>query len=427
RPNSGELHNNLGIALQDLHRYEEARVHYLAALAIDPANIFARTNLGNVLLELHRLDGAERHFREALRIDPQNARAHQGLAVLLLTRGKAGEAASHGRAGFRSGVETRPYRGSGHPVNALVLYSALGGNLKTEDWLDSQTFASTTLVMEFVDPGEPLPDHDVLINGIGDVERGPAALAAAAALEARLSAAIVNRPAAVAATGRVENARRLAELPGVRPILTLAFPRAELAGEEGPARLQAAGFGWPLLVRSPGYHTGEHFHKVDHPAQLASAVASLPGDEVVSIEFVDVAAADGFARKYRVMTVDGRLYPLHLAVSPLWKVHYVTAGMAKRPEHRAEDEAFLADMPPALGDVAMRTLEQIGRMLELDYAGVDFSLDASGRLVVFEANATMVAPPPDADELWDYRRPAVAAVHAAVRAMLLQRAGSSAV
>jgi hypothetical protein len=39
-------------------------------------------------------------------------------------------------------------------------------------------------------------------------------------------------------------------------------------------------------------------------------------------------------------------------------------------------------------------------------------------LLLFEANATMVVNPPDPDECWAYRRPAVEGIFATVRRML---------
>ena len=71
-----------------------------------------------------------------------------------------------------------------------------------------------------------------------------------------------------------------------------------------------------MLVRAPGYHTGEHFTRVDEPALLREAVAALPGRDVLAIEFADTRRPDGAWTKYRVMVVDGTPYPLHLAYPP---------------------------------------------------------------------------------------------------------------
>jgi hypothetical protein len=120
-----------------------------------------------------------------------------------------------------------------------------------------------------------------------------------------------------------------------------------------------------------------------------------------------------------VLIVDGQFYPLHLAVARHWKVHFMTADMADYVEHRQEDERFLEDMPGVLGPEVMAALERVRATLGLDYGGIDFGVDAEDQLVVWEANATMVAPAPAEDPRWDYRRPAIERAHAAVRDMLL--------
>src|SRR5208282_1219730 len=115
--------------------------------------------------------------------------------------------------------------------------------------------------------------------------------------------------------------------------------------------------------RAPGFHTGRHFVRVERPEALASAIATLPGEELLAIAYHDARGPDGMARKYRVMIVDGVLYPLHLAIAPHWKVHYFTADMEAKPAYRDEERRFLDDMPTALGPRAMAALAAIGRTL----------------------------------------------------------------
>jgi hypothetical protein len=124
------------------------------------------------------------------------------------------------------------------------------------------------------------------------------------------------------------------------------------------------------------------------------------------------------------MIVDGHLYPLHLAISDHWKVHYFSAAMADHPERRSEEAAFLADMPRVLGPRAMAGLEHIREALGLDYGGIDFGLGSDGEILLFEANATMVVNPPDPDPRWQYRRRPIERVLEAAHAMLGRLAGS---
>jgi len=128
------------------------------------------------------------------------------------------------------------------------------------------------------------------------------------------------------------------------------------------------------------------------------------------------------ARKYRVMMIDGALYPLHLAISSDWKVHYFTANMASAPEYRAEEGRFLADMAGVLGPRAMTALARIATTLGLDYAGIDFALRNDGAILLFECNANMAIVPPDANPMWDYRRQAINRVIDAAKQMITARA-----
>jgi hypothetical protein len=128
------------------------------------------------------------------------------------------------------------------------------------------------------------------------------------------------------------------------------------------------------------------------------------------------------SRKIRVMIVDRKLYPLHLAISRDWKVHYFRADMAYSAANRLHDRAFLDDMAGCIGPRGVAALMRINAALDLDYGGIDFAVNAAGDILFFEGNATMVMAPLAADEKWAYRRPAFDAVFAAIRAMLLDRA-----
>ncbi len=68
------------------------------------------------------------------------------------------------------------------------------------------------------------------------------------------------------------------------------------------------------------------------------------------------ATATGMFRKFRVMIVDRKLYPLHLAISRDWKVHYFTADMADSADNRAKEAAFLHDMASVVGRRGMAAL-----------------------------------------------------------------------
>jgi hypothetical protein len=266
-----------------------------------------------------------------------------------------------------------------------------------------------------------LPPHQLIFNAIGDADLCEPALDAAVRLVARTTAPLINDPRAVLKTGRIGNSLRLGGVPHVVTPKTIAIGRDTLAGPDGAAAIAQHGQVFPLLLRSPGYHTGRNFVLVVNAGELATTAAGLPGDELLVIEYLDARGSDGSARKYRVMMIAGKIYPLHLAISGNWKVHYFTSDMADKPDHRAEEAIFLGDMRTALGDKAMAALQDICEALGLDYAGVDFGVGPNGDLLLFEANATMVIAPLDPDERWAYRRAAIGKILDAVAAMIMEK------
>jgi glutamate/tyrosine decarboxylase-like PLP-dependent enzyme/Flp pilus assembly protein TadD/glutathione synthase/RimK-type ligase-like ATP-grasp enzyme len=415
--------NNLGTLLHGTGYRTAARTAYTEAAARHPHDAMSHVNLANVLYENGEFEAAREHYETALRCVPDYAEAHQGLSYVLAETGDVELSAWHRRKGFEHrAVQTLPYRGEGTPVSVLLLMSAVGGNIPTRNFLDDRAFETTVVVPEFYDFNQPLPRHQLIFNAIGDADLAGDSLAAAQSVAAVSGAPVLNAPLAVMATGRADNAQRLSRLPGVVAPVTVTLSRELLSLPDAAGALARHSLKFPLLLRSPGFHTGRHFVRVDRPGALEKAVAELPGAELTAIEYLDSRGEDGKVRKYRVMMIDGRLYPLHLAISSHWKIHYFTAEMADSPEHRAEDAEFLENMPSVLGPRAMAALNEIQRALGLDYAGIDFGLSPAGDLHLFEANATMVVNAPEPDLRWAYRRPAVERIFAAVRRMLAEKA-----
>jgi glutathione synthase/RimK-type ligase-like ATP-grasp enzyme len=415
--------NEFGTLLTKMGAIEAACRVYAEAILHHPDNPLARVNLANLLLRATRYHEAREHYERALQADPDHAEAHQGLGAVLADLGDRDGAREHFRRGFRGrAVSTLPYRGDKPPIPLLQLVSSGGGNIPSALFLDDTCFLTSVVVADYHDPSTPLPPHRLIFNAIGDADLCGPALEAATRIVASAEAPVINDPRAVMMTGRAGNAERLRGIEGVRTAHTRAVARDALESADGPRLLGESGFAFPLLLRSPGYHTGRNFVLVESAAELSAAAAQLPGEELLTIEYLDARGNDGSARKFRVMMIDGALYPLHLAISQNWKVHYFTSDMADQPGHRAEEAKFLEDMPAVLGPKAMRALSAIQAALGLDYAGIDFGLSPDGDLLLFEANATMVIAKPNDDARWAYRRGAIDGAVEAVVAMLKRKA-----
>jgi glutathione synthase/RimK-type ligase-like ATP-grasp enzyme len=378
----------------------------------------AYVNMGNALFEDGDVAGAEATYLAGLRVR-EYPNLHFALHVLYRETGDHDSALKHHQLAFvKPLVTVEPYYGTGKPVDVLLLLAAHGGNVVTHPFFDNRVVRLYRLVAEGYQPWMELPPHDVVFNGIGDVDRSVVPLRTAQTIVERSQAPVINDPAAVLESGRASVTERLSRIPGVVAPFTLALPRGAVTGEE----LLKRGFTFPLLLRSPGHHTGNHFAWVDSPHVLPAIRDALPGQELLVIAYLDGRGADGMYRKYRVLFIGGKLYPLHLAVSSKWKVHYFSADMADRADHRAEEEAFLADMSAVLGERAVATLERIAATLQLDYGGIDFGRDAAGNILLYESNATMAVFPPPPDEHFAYRRPPFERVIAAMRALILDTA-----
>lgn len=411
---------NLGSML--LHRAdaEKARQFYTQALTHHPLALITHINLGHALFAQREIASATAQYQAALAVDPEFFAAHHALALLYESTGDTARAEHHWERAFAKNASTTlAYTGAGPPlVRLLLVISARGGDVVVHRYLDGTTMETTVMLADAFRTGRALPPHDVVFNAIGDADRCRTSLERTQTLLAASTAPVINDPARVLATGRAQNAERLRELPGVAVARTELLPRTAITADE----LAARNWTFPLLVRAPGHQEGRHFELVAEPGALPAALERLPGEGLFVMAFLDTRGSDGFFRKYRVLFIDGCMYPVHLAVSKEWKVHYFSADMSERADHRDEERAFLADPRAAFGAQAIAALEHVHDMLGLDYCGADVGIAPDGKLAVFEANATMAVFPPPEGEQWAYRRPAYEAIVAAVRAMIVARA-----
>ncbi|MHB8285524.1 MAG: ATP-grasp domain-containing protein [Caulobacteraceae bacterium] len=427
-PNHFMTLNNFGSFLYETNFRRAAQLVLERAVSLHPDQALAHVNLANLLMYADDTARARRHCEIALEIEPGNMLAHQRLSLLSQEAGDLRAMVRHQQLGFaKAPPRILPCLGDGEPISLLLLTSTPPADLTWRKLIDRRVFTITEISPAFFDPEEQLPPHQVIFNAIGDTDLAPEALRAAQTLIGRSSAPVINAPSKALMTGRMEIARRLGSIPGVRAPRIVQMARADLTSPEAPESLGRRGFGgYPVLLRSPGFHTGRHFVRVEAPEQLSAAAEKLPGDDLLVIEHLDASRADGHHRKYRVMMIDGELYPLHLAVSADWKVHYFTGAMKDNAGFQAEERQFLENMSQALGARAMAALRAIQSSLGLDYAGVDFALGVQGEVLLFEANAVMTIVPPDPDPQWDYRRPAIEQATEAARTMLIAKARAGA-
>ena len=426
------------------------RLELAAALNYEVAG--PQLDLAFAYADLDRLHDAERQFRRALRLDPGHAEAQGGLAALYLRAGlpELAEATAHAalslnpaeplacqtlatlnqRAGQTAEAEAwldRAYKAQAlfhQPAIAararvLVLATRTPGNIPYRALMPPKLYTRHVWYMEHAHDDQVLPDYDVVFNTIGDPDLSGPSQAAVGRFLARNGRPVINRPEPVQQTFRHIIPARLGDIPGV-----IAPPTLRLAATEAATladRIEAEGFAYPVLVRPLASHGGAGLYRIDTPDALDEVATRLAGRDLYVTQYVDYAQADEQYRKGRMIFVDRRPLPYHWAISRHWMVHYVSSDMAEGDWRRAEEERFLDDPAAFLGEAAMKAITEIGRRLDLDYCGLDFSVLPDGRVLVFEANATMLVHP-EADGPLAYRNPAVMRIIDAFQALLARRA-----
>ncbi|MGD8524322.1 MAG: tetratricopeptide repeat protein [Desulfobacterales bacterium] len=102
--------NNLGVALANQGRYQEATEQYHKALRLNPKYADAYANLGYALARQGKIEDAISHFETALKIKPNYHEAHSNLGIALAIDGRQQEAIAH----FRIAININPNFAEAH-------------------------------------------------------------------------------------------------------------------------------------------------------------------------------------------------------------------------------------------------------------------------------------------------------------------------
>jgi protein O-mannosyl-transferase len=124
-PGCWMAHYNLGIALNDRGKTDEAIAHYKQAIELRPSYAEAHYNLGRLLAQKGQLDDALSHYEKALEINPADAEAQNNLGVTLFGSGRVDEAIAH----YQEALKIRPdyAEASCNLANALLSKGDLDG------------------------------------------------------------------------------------------------------------------------------------------------------------------------------------------------------------------------------------------------------------------------------------------------------------
>ncbi len=163
RPNDIRLLLNLGGALKELGRFDEALPILEQAVALDPQRHGVWSNLGAVSLELQRYDDAIAAFSNAIRLKADHGPALSGLGVALRRRGLPRESLAF----FDMAVSLSPGDPDIRTWRAMA-YLAAGDYLRGFAEYEWRLHASNMLPAILNTPrwkGEPLAGRTLLVHG----------------------------------------------------------------------------------------------------------------------------------------------------------------------------------------------------------------------------------------------------------------------
>jgi hypothetical protein len=246
-----------------------------------------------------------------------------------------------------------------------------------------------------------LASYQCLLNLITEPEWNARVLENLRKLLRDLPGKIVNRPEAVLQSTRDRVARQLAGIDGLLApkVVRLRADKPGLAAQT----IKQAGLHFPLIVRQAGTHTGRILGVFDSIDDLQSVLAASEGEHI-AIEFVDFRSSDGLYRKHRVFFIGEHVIFRHMLVSDSWNIHARDRMrfMADRPDLIDEETRMFANPEGAFPASIGQVLEKVRDRMALDFFGMDFGIGADGRVVLFEANATMNFFPFMADPRFTY-------------------------
>ncbi len=178
---------------------------------------------------------------------------------------------------------------------------------------------------------------------------------------------------------------------------------------------------FPVIARPVGSHAGNGLERLASAEAIERYLEKQAEQEFFVSPFIDYRSQDGLFRKYRIMWIDGRPFPVHMAIADEWKVWYLNADMASHAWKRAEEEQFLSSFDSGFGRRHAKALESIAERFALDYFGIDCGELPDGRLLVFEGSIALVAHDMDSPELYPYKSPQMRRLFGAVQDMLTRK------
>jgi hypothetical protein len=263
-----------------------------------------------------------------------------------------------------------------------------------------------------MDLAHEAPPHDLAFVAVAESQANKPILETIARFAPRWPKPLLNAPQNIARLTRDGAWALLRDAPGI------CYPRNVRVRREY-LRDAVTAEDFPIIVRPVDSHAGIALEKLADVIELAAYLRAHGDAEFFFAPFVDYSSADKLFRKMRIAFVDGAPFPVHLAISSRWMIHYLNADMTGSAANRGEEAAFLE----FFDDFARRHADAfvaLQERLQLDYFLIDCAETRDGRLLVFEVGAAMIAHDMDCPITFPYKPAPMRRLFAAFQRMILQ-------
>ena len=269
---------------------------------------------------------------------------------------------------------------------------------------------------------ETLPDHDVAIIAISELDRNQTTLDLLNCVAPCWLNEVLNPPERIMQLRRdivpiMLSDRRTLVVPA-----TCSVTRHSLLslvnGETSLDQLLVDGE-WPILIRPIDSHAGKGLARIDNGPALEAYLNNHSHQQFFLTQFVDYCSNhDGQYRKYRIMMIGGEPHLAHMGIFEDWMVHYDSAGMKESAAKRQEEAHVMQHFADDLAGKHAEAFSTIYQAVGLDYFGIDCGETRDGKLLIFEICASLAIHAMDPVDLFPYKQPQMTSIFNAFEDML---------
>ncbi|MDG2340527.1 MAG: tetratricopeptide repeat protein [Paracoccaceae bacterium] len=400
---------------------------------------------GLVLLRQGHFDQAADVLQQAAQLLPDDRSTHLAFASVLTRLGLQNAA----RDVFRDFVQRNPLGklsakiGVGDPLLLVVRGfdktkptigkrtngdykpKLRGGHFTIQYLLEKDAIARRTFTIAG-DAGineDLLPDFSVMLNTIAEPDIEDASLKS---LEQYLAkhptTTIINKPQRVRDTARDKNYERLQGVGDFTFPKTVRFELTNGGPKDIANHLAENNMPMPVIIRRVGTQTGKTTQLIENDGDLFQYAAKPLSGEFYAIAYREILWRGEYFRKLRLFCIDGEFYPVVCHLDKIWNVHGGNRKEIMRDDEvlMAEEQAFLANWKDFVGQENADILYKIADATDLEFFGIDFTVDDDGKIFIYELNASMRHSFDHALN-FPYKLPYDQAISAAFNKMVLSR------